>query len=115
MGDRDNAALDLTERPLAPATGVRHGVLALTTVMAVLLYLDRVCMSVIAPVMGSELCLSEGQIGWILSAFFIGYALAQVHAGWLGDRLGARVMLTRCVVSWSLCTALTGLVTGLVI
>jgi ACS family glucarate transporter-like MFS transporter len=81
--------------------------------MAVLLYLDRVCMSVIAPAMVSELCLSKAEIEFILSAFFFGYALAQVPAGWLGDRLGARVMLTGCVLAWSLCTAWTGLAAGL--
>jgi ACS family glucarate transporter-like MFS transporter len=92
---------------------VRHRILALTTSMAVLLYLDRVCLSLIAPALGADLCFNESQVALILSLFFLGYALAQVPAGWLGDRLGARAMLTACVLAWSLCTALTGVVAGL--
>ncbi len=95
-----------------PASGVRHGVLAITVLMAVLLYLDRICISVAAPQISEALGLSRKQMGWVFSAFFFAYALGQVPAGWLGDRLGARVMLTSYVLAWSLFTGLTGLVTG---
>ncbi len=97
----------------ARVTGVRHGVLAITTGMAVLLYLDRICIAVAAPAIRDRLCLTHGEMGFVFSAFFLTYGLAQVPAGWLGDRLGARCVLTASVLAWSLFTALTGLATGL--
>jgi ACS family glucarate transporter-like MFS transporter len=97
----------------AEPTGIRHRVLALTTLMAVLLYLDRVCISVTAPLMVEEFCLNTMQVGLLFSVFFFAYALAQVPAGWLGDRLGPRLILTGSVLAWSLATGLTGLMNGL--
>ena len=97
-------------------TRVRHKVLASTTLVAVLLYLDRICIAEIAKgeAFKNELGLSDDQTGLILSAFFLSYALGQVPAGWLSDRFGARRMLPVYVLLWSLCTALTGLATGFV-
>jgi ACS family glucarate transporter-like MFS transporter len=92
---------------------VRHGVLAVTTAMAVLLYLDRICIAVAAPAISDRLCLTRMEMSFVFSAFFLTYALAQVPAGWLGDRLGARWVLTASVLAWSLFTGLTGLATGL--
>jgi MFS family permease len=44
-----------------------------------------------------------------ISAFFWAYALAQVPAGWLGDRFGSRGVLALYIVSWSFFTAMIGL------
>jgi sugar phosphate permease len=96
-----------------PETFVRYRVVAITTAMSVLLYLDRNCIAVIAPKMSKELGLNDEQMALVFSAFFASYALSQVPAGWLGDRLGGRVMLTACVLAWSLCTGLMGLAWGL--
>ena len=95
-------------------TKIRYHVIGATTLSAVLLYLDRICIAEIAKldVFRSELELSDKQVGAVLSAFFFAYALGQVPAGWLADRLGARRMLPFYVVLWSVCTALTGLATG---
>jgi MFS family permease len=90
-------------------------VLAVTTLMAVLLYLDRICISVAAPAISDTFSLTKVEMGYVFGAFFFAYALGQVPAGWLGDRLGARVMLVGSVLTWSLFTALTGLATGLVL
>ena len=97
-------------------TGVRHRVLGTTTLVAILLYLDRICIAEIAKgeAFKNELGLTEGQTGTILSAFFLTYALAQVPAGWLSDRFGSRRMLPIYVLLWSLCTALTGLANGFI-
>ncbi|MCB1231226.1 MAG: MFS transporter [Verrucomicrobiae bacterium] len=100
----------------AAPTGVRHQVIGVTTLAAVLLYLDRICIAEIAKLdsFKTELELSPQQTGAVLSAFFFAYALAQVPAGWLSDRFGARRMLPSYIVLWSACTALTGLATGFV-
>ena len=98
----------------ATPTRVRYQVIGTTTLAAVLLYLDRICIAEIAKLdsFKNELGLTATQTGAILSAFFFSYALAQVPAGWLSDRFGARRMLPIYIVLWSLCTAMTGLATG---
>ncbi len=111
MGQPENVGAwsDLILRP----TRVRYGVLALTTLMAILLYLDRVCIAAAGPLISAELGLDKVEMGFVYGSFFFAYALAQVPAGWLGDRLGARAMLTACVLGWSLFTGLTALAVGL--
>lgn len=100
----------------ASPTRIRFHVIGATTLTAVVLYLDRICIAEIAKldVFREELRLTETQTGAVLSAFFFTYALGQVPAGWLSDRLGARRMLPAYLVIWSVCTALTGLANGFV-
>jgi len=95
-------------------TRVRYVVVASTALMAVLLYLDRFCISFAEIFIKEELGLTDGQIGWILGMFFLTYALGQVPAGWLTDRVGARLMLTTYILGWSLFTGLTGAAFGFV-
>ncbi len=54
--------------------------------------------------------LTDQQMGWIFSAFVMGYAIFQIPGGWLADRWGARAVLTGGLLWWSLCTGLTALV-----
>jgi sugar phosphate permease len=93
-------------------SGVRYFVLGVTTWSAVMLYLDRVCISFTERYIREELCLSKNEMSWILGGFFLAYALGQVPSGWLADRFGARIMLTIYMVLWSLFTGLTGLANG---
>ena len=46
-------------------------------------------------------------MGFIFSAFVWAYAAFQVPGGWLGDRFGARSVLTIIVTYWSIMTAVT--------
>jgi ACS family glucarate transporter-like MFS transporter len=94
--------------PAAPATHARHVVLALTLLLAGIVYLDRVAISTTSPAIERELGLGDAQLGLVFSAYTLAYALFEVPSGWLADRFGARVMLTRIVVGWSLMTAATG-------
>ena len=72
-------------------------------------YLDRVCFSTTAGVMSQDLGLSLEEIGLAGSCFVLGYVLFEIPGGWLADRFGARLMLTRIVIWWSAFTALTGI------
>jgi MFS family permease len=98
----------------ARPTSIRHRIIAVTMMMAFLLYLDRICMGEIvkAASFHRDLPLGKEQIGSILSAFFFAYALLQVPAGWASDRFGARAMLSIYILLWSVFTAATGLMTG---
>jgi MFS family permease len=77
-------------------------------------YLDRVCISVAGPRMQGELHIGPVGWGWVTGVFTISYGLFEIPTGVLGDRIGARRVLTRIVLWWSACTALTGAVTNYV-
>ena len=93
-----------------PPSNVRRLVILSAMLMAILLYLDRFCVSLAADYIREDLDLSQKQISWFLGAFFWSYALAQVPSGWLSDRYGARIMLAIYILSWSLFTAMIGAV-----
>ena len=91
----------------ARPTHVRHRVVATSFALALVLYLDRAALSVLAPAIRKELGIGPMAMGWVFSAFVVGYALFHVPAGWLGDRFGARRVLAAIVVLWSAFTCLT--------
>jgi sugar phosphate permease len=97
-------------------TGVRYAVLGVATANAFILYLDRVCMGAVVQSASfqQELGLGKDRIGDVLAAFFFAYALGQTPAGYMADRFGPRRMLVTYILLWSLCTALTGFVGGLI-
>jgi MFS family permease len=88
---------------------VRHAVLGMLVLLSVVTYLDRICISVSAKEIQSDLDLSESQWGWVLGAFLLAYGLFEIPSGGLGDRIGQRKVLTRIVLWWSAFTALTPL------
>lgn len=91
-------------------TAVRYGVLAWLCSLSMLTYIDRVCIMQVQDDISSELHLTDQQFSFAFSAFALAYALCEVPTGWLGDRLGARKVLTRIVCCWLFFTALTGFV-----
>ncbi len=94
-------------------TRARYGVLVLSVAMAVILYLDRMSISVAIPAMAEDLAAPLEQVADAVAVFFWFYALLQIPAGWLGDRWGGRRALTLYMLAWSLALAGTGLVTSL--
>ena len=94
-------------------TRVRYGVLAFLCSLAMVLYLDRVCIGQAAVPVQRELGISKTEWGWVLAAFIVPYALFEVPTGRWGDRYGSRGVLTRIVLWWSAFTALTGAAMGL--
>lgn len=93
-------------------TRPQYGVLVATTFVAVMLYLDRVCLSIVGAQMRPNLGLTDDQFDWLLSAFFLTYALFQLPAGWIGDRFGPARVLAVYLCLWSVCTGLMGVATG---
>ncbi len=85
----------------------RYWLVAGTFCLSVLLYVDRICISVAKEDIAADLTLSDTQMGWVLSAFALGYALFQTPSGWLADRFGPRRVLSSIVVIWSVFTGLT--------
>ncbi|QEH38411.1 putative sulfoacetate transporter SauU [Aquisphaera giovannonii] len=95
--------------PSSSSSGAR--VLAFVCTLSMITYLDRACFGMALRPIAGELGLADAsQLKWAVTAFAIAYAAFEVPAGAMGDRLGAKAMLTRIVVWWSACTALTGLI-----
>ena len=95
--------------PSAPATRARYWVIVFAMALAVIQYIDRVCISQAAPSISKDLDLSAKQMGYVFSAFTFAYALFEIPTGWLGDKIGARRVLMRVVLWWSCFTVATGL------
>ncbi|HYF36107.1 MAG TPA: MFS transporter [Prosthecobacter sp.] len=97
-------------------THVRHSVLAITTMVAFMMYLDRICLAWIVDSKSfkGDINLTPSELSWVKGVFFWAYAAAQVPAGWLSDRFGARILMTTYIVLWSLCTIATSLSAGVV-
>jgi ACS family glucarate transporter-like MFS transporter len=96
----------------ARGSRVRYRVLWMAFLLAIVTFLDRVCISIAAPFMMDDLQLTMVQMSLIFSAFTLAYSLFEVPSGWLGDVLGPRRVLTRIVLWWSAFTMLTGLAQG---
>ena len=75
-------------------------------------FIDRGNLATAAPLLQDELHLSASQLGFLLSAFYYGYALCMAPAGWLAERYGAHKVLAAGLIIWSLSTLGTGLVHG---
>jgi MFS transporter, ACS family, glucarate transporter len=112
----------LAQKESAPATVsaahdrptyARGWVIFFAITLAIITYIDRVCISQAAPAMRRDLGLTTVQMGWAFFAFTWAYALFEIPGGWMGDRWGARKVLMRIVVWWSFFTAATAWVWNL--
>lgn len=88
-------------------TRARNLVLFFVISLAVITYVDRVCISQAAPQMQKDLGLTKAQMGWAFTAFSLAYALFEIPGGWLGDKIGPRKVLLRVVAMWSTFTVAT--------
>ena len=96
--------VEIGQRP----TRVRYWVIVFAVTLAVITYLDRVCMSFAAPDVVRDLGLQDWQMGIIFSLFVWVYALFEIPSGFLGDWMGPRKVLMRIVIWWSFFTAFIG-------
>jgi ACS family glucarate transporter-like MFS transporter len=101
------------QHDVAQPANVHRRVLGFATTLAIITYVDRVCISQAAPFIQDELHLTSAQMGLAFSAFAWAYAVFEIPGGWLGDLIGPRKVLLRVVLMWSLFTATTGYVWNL--
>ena len=66
-------------------TRARYVTVAFAMVLAVVMYIDRVCIGQAAPLISQDLGLTKIQMGWVFSIFAWAYALFEVPGGWLAD------------------------------
>ena len=85
--------VDATSKASSPAGGVGLGrptrarqlVIVFAVTLAIITYIDRVCISQAEPFIRQDLGLTKVQMGYIFSAFLLAYSLFEIPGGWLGD------------------------------
>ena len=75
-------------------------------------YMDRVAISVAAPIIAREMHLNAAQLGIVFSTFFIGYALFCFVGGWSSDKFGPKKVLLIAVLGWSVFCGMTAVAVG---
>ncbi|WP_405943362.1 MFS transporter [Streptomyces sp. NBC_00932] len=99
-------------RPRGRGKNVRWSIALLCFGGLAVNYLDRSTLSVALPTMSKDLHIGPETQGFILSAFFLTYALCQLPAGALLDRFGVKRVFAIGAIWWSVATVGMGLVRG---
>jgi ACS family D-galactonate transporter-like MFS transporter len=100
-----NATLTTSTRPIdavnaqAP-TNVRWRIFLLMLMLVTINYIDRASISVAMPVISKEFNIDLATQGFILSSFFITYALMQIPGGMLADRFKPRIVIAMATLAW---------------
>ncbi len=92
---------NLTASSSIRPTHIRYVIIAVAMLAAVLLYLERVCVSVAEVYIREDLRIGKSQMDLAFGAFFIAYALGQVPSGWLSQQYGPRLMMALYMLGWS--------------
>jgi MFS family permease len=108
MTENDQSPAAGDRRPDA-ATRVRYAVLAVGCSLALLAYVHRQSYVRGQTEIATDLRLNNTQRGYLAAAFLVAYGLFQVPCGLLGDRLGARHLLTVLMLGSSMLTGATAL------
>jgi MFS transporter, ACS family, glucarate transporter len=89
---------------------IRYRLVLLLLILTVVAYLDRTNISIAGLDIRRQFAIDNTKLGWLMSAFLIGYGAFQIPAGLLARRFGARRLLTVAVLFWALFSALTAAV-----
>jgi len=86
--------------------GARN-VMVMTVLAVYICMIDRIAISIAIIPMAAEHGWTTTLQGAVMSAFFLGYLILQIPAGYLSDRFGGKWVLGLGVIFWSLFTLLT--------
>lgn len=87
----------------------RRSALTILTIINFLNYIDRYVVASVFEPIKRELHFSDGELGWVLSAFMIAYAITSPAFGRLGDLFTRKYLIAAGVGVWSFATAGAGL------
>lgn len=80
--------------------GLRWWIVGLVSVATLINYLDRLTISVLAPVIREDLNLTNLEYASIGTIFLLAYTISQSISGKLFDRIGTRIGFTVSIVIW---------------
>src|SRR5262245_16536575 len=98
----------VTTEVTARVSRLRWAILALLFAATVLNYVDRQTLSILASQVQKDLGIDDVGYARIVQAFLIAYALSYLGAGWVTDKLGAKLTLALFLGWWSLANMATG-------
>ena len=90
---------------LSAVSKVKRHVLPLFVIMFIVNYIDRVNIGFVRTYMEHDLGIGAAAYGLGAGLFFIGYALFEVPSNILLQKVGARIWLTRIMLTWGLVAA----------
>ncbi len=82
--------------------GLRWWIVGLIFLATLINYIDRLTVSVLAPVITRDLGLSNTEFGGIITWFLLAYTISQSLSGKLYDRVGTKRGFVYSIVLWSL-------------
>ena len=93
--------------------GLRWIIIGLVFFATLINYIDRLTISVLAPLITKELNLSNTEFGGIATWFLFAYTISQALSGKLYDRIGIKKGFTVSIVVWSLAAMAHAFATGI--
>ncbi|MFY9531032.1 MAG: MFS transporter [Candidatus Acidiferrales bacterium] len=91
------------------ATHVRWRIIAILMFIMAVTALCRLNLSIAGKYIQDEFAFNTVTMGWLFSAFLLGYALFQIPWGYIGDEYGPRRILTISILIWSVGTVAMGI------
>ncbi len=96
--------------PASPKTSLRYwGIILLLFGASMINYVDRQTLSVLKPMVKTNLGINDEKYALLVNIFTFCYAGAYIATGWIVDRVGPRVALLWFITLWSLATVGCGL------
>jgi MFS transporter, ACS family, tartrate transporter len=89
---------------------LRVRILPFVFVLYVVSFLDRINIGFAALTMNKDLGVTSQQFGFLAGIFFFGYFIFEIPSNLLLHKFGARVWLTRIIITWGCLAFLTGFV-----
>src|SRR5882672_3273612 len=83
------------------STTWRWGVCSLLLLAAMLMYMDRLTLSQLAPTICREYALTNERFGLLATGFSIAFATGALFFGFAVDRVGPRLLYPTVVIGWS--------------
>jgi len=99
---------DLRNQKNARRKGNSIFVLVVVTLLYVINYMDRTVLSVTLPLIKTDLSLSDAQLGWLGTIYFITVACLTIPSALVIDRWSRKKSLAVMALLWSVATFLTG-------
>ncbi|NYF23647.1 MFS transporter [Sporosarcina sp. JAI121] len=105
-----NLVEEVESKEIEKPSRVRWWLAFMFFLIGLIAYMDRSNIAIIAKPMMEDLNMSKVQFGMLASLFSLGYALSQIPAGIIAERIGARKIVMIALIWWSVFTGLTAMV-----